>query len=238
MASSPDSRTRDLRRSCDGNAVTLVREGCAQLFLLYTGRAGFPGTPLMRLVREIGLGNRNFTLLRDPHHNSFLSGAHAEASDLDAFADWHADHLEGLSHVRSHYCIGNSAGGIAAMLFGRLLGARHIWAFSPRPATRDSFDQALEQAKEVFAWAEAAGPCEIFYCPDDPVDRQVAEYFAPYEGVQLRARPSPAADHTHRLMANMVRDGELRELLPPFAEAKETADARREAHAQEGAKDW
>jgi hypothetical protein len=212
---------RQIERSDDGNVVSLLRPGCAQLFMLYAGRSGFLGTPMLNLLRETGLGNRNLTLLRDPHDDSYFSGIGDEAADLDTLLHWHRAHLRERAHVHELYCMGNSAGAVAALMFGSLLGAERVWAFSPRPATRDSFEHVLDCLLETLQANERPRDYQIYFCPDDALDSEVAQELGRCPGVSLH--PREAGEHTHLLMAAMTRRGELRSLFPGYRPADDTS---------------
>ncbi|MEM9387479.1 MAG: hypothetical protein AAGA68_20660 [Pseudomonadota bacterium] len=206
---------RGLRQSESGNVVSLHRPRCQQLFMLYAGRAGFPGVPLLRLLRETALGDRNLTLLKDPHDQSYLHGIGEDAPDFESLIAWHHQHLRERPHVSEVYGMGNSAGAMGAMMFGAALCAREVWAFSPRPARFDNFDGALEQTIELVSRSSPDSAYHVHYCPEDEVDREVAERLATCSTVTLH--PWAMEANHHRLINHLIDRGELRKLFPAFS---------------------
>lgn len=206
---------RGLHQSDSGNVVSLHRPSCRQLFMLYAGRAGFPGVPLLRLLRETALGDRNLTLLKDPHDQSYLAGIGEEAEDFPALVDWHRQHLRDRPHVSEVYCMGNSAGAIGAMMFGAVVCAREVWAFSPRPARFDGYDETIGKTLDLVSRSSPDTTYHIHYCPDDDIDREVAEQLAACAAVTLH--PWHLESNQHWLMNHLIDQGELRTLFPTFA---------------------
>jgi hypothetical protein len=116
------------------NIITITRTDCSQLFFIYTGlRLRVGGVPALDFLKKSGLANRNIVLARDPHKAGFRLGISESIPDLHSLVDWQAEVRHELSHVSQVYCIGNSAGGLAAIVAGHQLEAATVWSFGTRP---------------------------------------------------------------------------------------------------------
>ena len=66
--------------------------------------------------------------LRDIHKQWYLSGINANINSPDKLFEFLRKETDGYKVI----CIGSSAGGYAAILYGSMLGAKCVYAFSPR----------------------------------------------------------------------------------------------------------
>jgi hypothetical protein len=122
----------------------------------FTGIALRMNVPAPVFLQALPAAACDVVILRDPGRAAFLAGVPGYAPDLPALAERLAADLPGGRHPGGWRCIGTSAGGAAALYFGRLAGARravsvdggHPAGFSLPSAgalDRRAFDVALEQ---------------------------------------------------------------------------------------------
>ena len=115
------------------NIVIYTRKNCSQLFLIFTGMGG--QMLLMSpfdFLRDSGLATRNLMIFRDPQQLGYIRGISDDIPSLDSLGDLLERFLANHPHIEEVYCIGVSAGAIAAMLLGHRLRARTVWSFSAR----------------------------------------------------------------------------------------------------------
>lgn len=77
-------------------------------------------------TRHLNAGTHVF--VRDVRKQWYLSGINSEVNTIDALLCF----LSKLTVGKSVICVGASAGGYAAILFGCMLGAESVFAFSPQ----------------------------------------------------------------------------------------------------------
>lgn len=210
-----------------GNIATLARPKCAQLFFVYTGFAGMPGMPPMTFLAHSGLGRRNIVIIRDPYNVNFVRGVSPDIPDLDALLQWHRTYRNSLEGIRETYCLGNSAGGSAALMFGCALGVKRVFAFAPRLGTRPRARREPGQIKvsalvDLLKTGNGVTQYDIFCSPASRGDRTFAEYFAECPGVSIHyieAAQAARGWKGHMIMQTMASTGRLAEIFPDFLPA-------------------
>jgi hypothetical protein len=115
------------------NAVLIRREGCSQLFLVFTGiHARVFGLGPLEFIRKAGLDDRNLVILNDPATSGFLAGCSETIDSFEALLAWQREIVADMPHVRHVHTIGISSGALAAILSASLLGGESSWIFGPR----------------------------------------------------------------------------------------------------------
>jgi hypothetical protein len=128
--------------------------------------------------------------------------------------------------------LGTSAGGYAALLFGRLLGATEVHAFAPQtflsPDLRqlhadlrfaeplselmlsDCYQSGYGDLDELFHRTPApASRFTIHYCEDEPLDAIHAEHLNGQPGLELRGYKEGG----HNVVKHLRDTGDLRSLV-------------------------
>jgi adenylylsulfate kinase len=195
------------------NISLRVREKCAQLFYVYAGVGGLPGMNGLRFLHEAKLVDRNLALIRDPYNEDFMCGIGDGIDDIESLLDWHGTCQRHLPHVSEIYCVGNSMGAYAAVLFAHLLGARAAWAFGLRPVGAWPMVRALCQTLEADAGSTVY---HLYFSMHDPDDRRMAEIMAPCRGVRLHPLEEVPLEKSHQVMVSLADRGRLRDMFPPF----------------------
>lgn len=201
--------------------VHLSRPKSGQLFLIYGGMDAYRhggsicSMGLLKFLQVTGLSSRNLTWIRDPHFNNYAQGFNAEIPDLASLEHWHRQHVASLPHVREIYTLGYSSGSYGALLFGHLLRAKTVWAFSPRTAVTDrAADIAAQQAlHDRLVEDNHVTDYQLWYARRNRQDRNFAEVLRDCPGVRLREHTGHGA--THFLLDRMILHGEFQTLLPP-----------------------
>ncbi len=201
------------------NIVSLIRPRCAQLFFVYAGRRGYAGMPILGLLRDAGIGDRNVTLLRDPSDGNYIDGLGEQLPDLAAVVDWHRGHVDRLAHVQQTYCLGNSSGGVAALLFGHALRVDTVWAFAPRPSGMENYHFINRELCDLLGEDNGVTNFFIYYSPSNDLDHGVVEELAGCPRVTLIEDGRLQGRAGHMVMMDMARRGELRDVFPPFLPA-------------------
>lgn len=202
--------------------VHLSRPQSAQLFLFYSGMDAYAeghqicSLGLLKFLQVTGLASRNLTWIRDPYFNNYAGGFGPEIPDLPSVEEWHRQHLASMPHVREIYTIGYSSGSYGALLFGHLLGAKKVWAFSPRTADENTDSQAKAHLRERLQQSNGITQYEIWYAHKNYHDRLFAEQIHDCSGVTVHAHPKYGS--THFLLDRMVLNGEFQPLIPPNLE--------------------
>lgn len=215
-----------LRREFDAHPeraiVVRPQATSPQLFYVFQGRGmGLMMEP-MEFLRETGLLHANLVMLRDYHRCFYHRGLNAELPDVDAIRARLAACRAAMSHVRQSFCMGSSAGGYAAILFGHYLGVDAVYAFAPQTrldlkllrqlTARDDgalFPSAHRDLALLLAQGNGRTQYDLFYSQGNATDRRFAERLRRCPGVRLH--PQPGTDH--RVIKGMYESGRLRELL-------------------------
>jgi hypothetical protein len=192
----------------------IVRRQCAQLFVVFAGRRDTDETfGSAQFLEQSGLGGRNLILLRDPFDENFARGVGRGIDSVAALAEWLLAARQDLAHVRRVYCLGHSSGGAAALLFGHLVGADVVFAFSPRSAPEGAAEANANLAR-LLREHNGVTSYRIWFARDNDADRAFAARLADCPGVTLDPREGFDADHD--LMARLMDRGDFAALLPSF----------------------
>ena len=193
---------------------------------------GIPPFEFFRILGAAAPTKRLF--VRDRNRCWYQRGVAGVAEDIEGVAE--ALRLliaeSGASRVVT---LGASAGGYAALLFGRLLGAGEVHAFAPQtfisPELRSRFGDsrwpaemaalsesgayrpAFGDLRRVFEQAPPrGGRFVLHYCPEDELDTIHARHLASEAGVELREH----AEGGHYIARSLRQSGDL---LPLLSEA-------------------
>lgn len=202
--------------------VHLSRPQSAQLFLFYSGMDAYAknhqicSLGLLKFLQVTGLASRNLTWIRDPYFNNYAGGFGPEIPDLPSLEEWHRQHLASMPHVREVYTIGYSSGCYGALHFGHLLGAKTVWAFSPRTADWETDTQAKAALRERLERGNGITQYEIWYAHKNRLDHEFADQLRHCAGVNVHAHPKFGS--THFLLDRMVLSGEFQPMIPPNRE--------------------
>ncbi len=188
---------------------------------------GLPMFEFYRLTSHHGQWNKIY--LRDQHALWYHAGLHGLGDNIDeitASLRRYSDH----PGTRRVVTIGNSGGGYAALLFGSLLGAAEVHAFSPRTSLRPlhrllsgedrnlwkNFLRLLLHGQRkyldllpVLAQAKVKTIYHIHYSENFPADRQQAIHLASLPNVHLHPYPN----NNHQLIQRLKTTGELHRIL-------------------------
>lgn len=215
-------RTQQMQNVGNGPPfVHLSRPNSGQLFLIYGGMDAYRNggsicsMGLLKFLQVTGLASRNLTWIRDPYFNNYAQGFNAEIPDLASLEQWHRQHVASLPHVREIYTLGYSSGSYGALLFGHLLRAKTVFAFSPRTAvTEYAADRAAQQAlHDRLLEDNHVSDYQLWYARRNGQDRQFAMVLSDCPGVRLQEQTRHGA--THFLLDRMILHGEFQPLLPP-----------------------
>ena len=200
------------------HGTTLIAFGGA-----YSAFGGIPPFEFLRIAEPLA-ARRVF--VRDPRQRFY----HYPIRGLGATIPDKVRTLRKVSRNGPLVVVGNSAGGFAALLFGALLDADVVLAFSPRTTIdqrhyvaageavnsrvravnrnprlqRDFFDLAT-----ILRQAEQRGAITVVYPRGNSTDRWHAERLRQCPAVQLR----PMASDSHGLVRDLRDSGELLRLL-------------------------
>jgi hypothetical protein len=155
--------------------------------------------------------------VRDPYLEDYRRGIGPDAPDLAALEAWHREYVRSLAHVGEVYTTGYSSGAYGALYFGHALRARKVWAFSPRTATPGGDEESKALLYERLARSNGVTEYEIWFAPENKLDRAFADRLAGCPGLTLR--PYEGCGATHFLLNHLADEGRLRSLFPAFAGA-------------------
>lgn len=206
-----------------GHTVRNIRPNCRQLFFIYRGRGGILTPRPSEFVHQTGIDRRNFVIFDDALKSDYLHGISAEIPTFARFLSWQAlQQSKHFPHIDITYCLGASAGAIAAILSGYFLKVPIVWAFS-LPSTRldrygqhylhglstkyhcNDFRDLLQDSNQVTEY-------RLFYNEEFEKDRQSAEQLMDCPGVKL----FPQSGSGHLVISTMASAASLRNLLVPF----------------------
>ncbi len=219
MAERLDLGFREVSGKAKG-AIVLIRENSDQLFYVYTGDArGLMINPILFLNRT-RLLERNIVIFQDRYDAFYQRGISPEVNSFEAFFNWQVAFRERLSHVRRLFCLGTSAGGYAALAFGRLLKAQEVWAFGPQTnldsrkyrrslaglsVPRERMDLAL-----MLGTSNGKTTYNVYFNERRREDAAAAQRIAQCEGVRLWPKPGKG----HDVLSVMFEHDRLATLLP------------------------
>jgi hypothetical protein len=123
------------------------------LIVAFTGFAGGLSMPTFDFLRSTELLNYNRILLCDNSRTCYLNGIPPVANDVGALQALLRQHIDQLAPKYTMF-IGSSGGSHAAILFGYLLGADFVHAFSPHTNIDPAHWRASEVPEDVEAYSE------------------------------------------------------------------------------------
>jgi hypothetical protein len=214
-----DTGFRPISASPKG-AIVLVREESDQLFYVYTGVArGLMINPIL-FFKKTRLLERNVVIFQDRERAFYQKGVSPALNTFEAFLAWQAAFHERMPHVRRLFCLGTSMGGYAALLFGHLLGAEEVWAFSPSTALgrrRRAQMSDVVIPRERSNLATLLGTpngshtkYNVFYSRDLRRDELAAKRIARCDGVTMCPQPEGG----HNIVNVLLERDQLDTLLP------------------------
>lgn len=223
--------------------VFRTKENCAQLFFLFTGLfRNLIGMRPLEFVSQARLINRNLMVLRDPTHSGFQDGLSDAIPDLDSLVDWQREFIDSMHHVTDVYCVGVSAGSLAAMYAGHQLGAKTVWTFGARPpptkeqlryrlkeGTKPEFDIRdldygyIGRVIDTLSTPNAETEYRLYYVSSNEKDSYVHDLLkvCPHT-ISCAVEPPPGYEHPgmqewdHSVLTILNARGELSGIFPPF----------------------
>lgn len=215
---------RYLRGSAD---VTLAFGGVGQRLML-------PPAEFLRTL--IASGKTDVIFYKDFSQCWYQRGLLGISEDVPSTVEYIRRTLAERGYGRA-YCLGTSAGGFAAILFGALLGATRILAFAPQTElTKQVFnrfrgvdsrfteiptDGSYLDLVKVLERTRYAGQIDIYYSAGHAVDRKAAERLARFPCVKLH----PIMARQHNVAAHLRETGQLAAALDSLVSQHDAADA-------------
>ena len=172
--------------------VTWVRSRSDQLFFLFQGYRPDLTQDKPTFIRDSGLVERNFVVLRDRSRRRYQFGISDELPSIPAVVRWQREYAAGLLNVRRLFCLGTSYGGYAALVCGYLLGVETVWAFAPQTFLYGSRSGFQDVAK-LLSKSNGTTEYRVYYSEASRNDKVHAERIAQCPGVKLF--PCPAGGH-------------------------------------------
>jgi hypothetical protein len=188
--------------------VTWVRPRSDQLFFLFQGYRPDLTQDKPTFIRDSGLVERNFVVLRDRSRRRYQFGISDELPSIPAVVRWQREYAAGLSHVRRLFCLGTSYGAYAALVCGHLLGVETVWAFAPQTFLYGS-RSGLEDVAKLLSKTNGRTEYRVYYCEASRNDKLHAQRIAHCPGVTLFARGAGG----HDVLAAFSADGAIAEAL-------------------------
>lgn len=202
--------------------VTWHRENSTRLFFVFQGKKMQLMMEPLAFFRETGLLNVNLVMLGDDQGFFYHAGLSRELPSFDAILAHLASCRGQMAPVRETHCLGSSAGGYAAILFGHYLGVDTVCAFAPqtlidlkrlqaRTGRKDTWRFPPDHLDLALLLATHNGRTryKVFYCEGHEEDRGFAQRIAACPGVELYPQPGD----THVVVQEMHKRGTLRDLL-------------------------
>lgn len=216
------SRSKKRRDS----VVALKRPECPQLFFVFQGHGHQLLLDPLEFLRETDLVSRNLAMFRDQRRAFFQLGVSDQFPDWESLLTWQREFRAGLPGVEETYCVGTSAGSLAAIQFGYHLQVDAVWAFGPntridvdtfaekpgRARLKDLPQDRLDLA-HLLATSNGKTEYHLVYSEDEQQDRRHSEHLADCPGVTLH--PKPGSDHN--VLLGMRDRDELADLFPTWS---------------------
>ena len=203
----------------DSDLISIERPGSDFAVVVFTGLGHEVGLSVEDLYRQLVPLNAHFVALRDVSRQLHLSGNPDLGNTIEHSARLLDRHIRDTGAERV-LVIGNSAGSLAALLYGALMGVSAIACygavtFMPAPfedrgrGVWRRLERKLESvfplhAKDALLRVARPIPVLLNYGQDMDIDRQYAEALIGIAGVQLR--PVLGFDG-HAVLKELVRRG-------------------------------
>lgn len=232
-------RLRDLQPASVKRKLALVErtcEGAHALAYVFQGREMALMIEPMAFLRETGLLRANLVMLRDYNRLFWHAGISDEIPDVDVLRRRLVEARERMPGARETICLGSSAGGYGAILFGHYLGADAVYAFVPqtlidldrlraerlREVGRDDVPFFPEEHRDLALLLRKHNGrtrYRIFYSEGHDADRGFAERLRGCPGVELNPQPGD----THLVVQTMHAAGRLPDLRAHLAPGLDAA---------------
>jgi hypothetical protein len=201
--------------------LNVVQPECDQLFHVFTGvKGGLIGSP-MPFLNATRLLERNVAFFTDPHAACYMRGASTEVDSFAKLLNWQIAFRRDLAHARRMFCLGTSMGGYAAILFGYLLKAERVWAFSPITNARTPdgvpIDCPFPRLGDVLTTPNGVTEYTIYYNADNEKDCRAVDAIRGCDGVRLIPRQGGG----HDVIAGLLAEGVLQRALVPLPDEEE-----------------
>ena len=209
------------------------------LIAVFSGLRGRWGSRRFDFVRTTQSLRYSRILCRDPYSAWYHNGIGEEAPGIRQLAEVLRERIEELAPTVKIF-IGNSAGGYAAMLFGHMLEADMVHAFSPQTCLKASYVKRyrnLDQQWKADAYAEDLFDLKavlkrhngrttyfVHMCENNDNDRGAADWVAARKGVRICSYPCTS----HGVARHMAKEKLLYKMLQPDLE-QVSADISNEA---------
>lgn len=204
--------------------LKVVNRQARRTIICFTSRSDRPNALKYQLTHILPRYDSNLIYIRDPHDAWYLKGlAYLTQGVADTAAFLRAElaelHPSGQFEL---YTTGCSAGGFAALLYGNLLGARRMAAFSPQtflPRPGYAVDaKCLKEVDPAYFDLLAAlnwdlnpdSRLDLFYSEEMLDDRDACERFQHVRGARLHPYP---AGREHNIAAWLKNQNLLAGLL-------------------------
>ena len=184
------------------------------------GALGIPPFEFFNLTRNLDI---NKIYLRDLHqtwYHSGLSGISKNIDETAAFLKRKIDETEAEKVV----VVGNSMGGYAAILFGTLIKADNVHAFSAQTSIKDvnlirhkeqiqnthnNFSHNYFDLSEQIKIHNCLGEFNLYYDSKDKLDKTHAMFLSGFQNIMLH----PYDGGGHNLVRELKNSGELQGIV-------------------------
>lgn len=224
----------------DTDAVVIAFTG------FYTPDGKAPAFQFTSLASETAF---SAILVMDPANTWYHGESPGIGTGCRALASYLAERTSGYRRV---ICLGSSMGGYAALLFGRLLGADRVLAFSPQVVLDPAVLRAvgdlrwIDQMDRIHAMAIEPAFADLSRLLAIPTSsKTIFTVYVPADYARdawhtalLRAFPAVVVDalpaRRHNLLGPLRRFGILRRLIGQIATGKFSLDVRAALSAEQG----
>lgn len=195
----------------------LERKDCAQLFVIFCGRAGRVMLDPLDFIKQTRIIDRNLLMLRDLNDCCYQRGVDRSVTDIPGLLDWLRGARGRLPHVRRLFCVGSSSGAYMALVAGHLLQAEGVWAFAPpgkldEHSGLDHVDARFADPALLLSESNGVTRYHVYYNELHEPDRAACQRLAGAPGVQLH----PQEGEGHGVVLHLARTNRLTNLLPAF----------------------
>jgi hypothetical protein len=149
----PGLKTRD-----NSNFLIEPNSGSEVMLIAFAGNGGRLGMPIFEFFNILSDVPATKVFLKDPNVTWYQDGVPGFGDDVLEVAE-NIKKLALENGARKIVTIGNSAGGYAAILFGVLIGADNVLAFSPNTKiTREDDSYFPETLRQMLAASQRSSP--------------------------------------------------------------------------------
>jgi hypothetical protein len=200
--------------------VWMPGSDCAVIVFSGFGAGLAPRRTLFNYMSIMGKYNFSKIFMRDPRQVWYHWGIEGQTRNVEGTAEYLMD-LIANHGVRKVATFGSSGGGYAALVFGWLLSADVVHAFSPQTVLEDDHPrfQVLRQDAEICEQYFDVKPLiedsnhkteyHVYYCTTAPRDTQQAERLTGLPNMNLHRYEEGG----HALAAALTRNGTMDRIL-------------------------